>query len=255
MSAVTFSLRGSIAVLTLENASKLNALTSAMLEHIMTHCDALERDSKVRAVVLTGAGEKAFCCGADIAEWGPMSPAEFARDWVRSGHRIFDRLARLDKPVIGALNGHAFGGGLELAACCDIRVMTPRATLALPEAKIGIVPGWSGTQRLARLIPEPVLKEMAVFGRRLSAERALAIGFAAELAEDALVTSIAIAEELKTVSPRANGLAKAMIHAAVGEDRAAGVEALASAAAAASYDRSEGVEAFLNKRAAEFTGL
>ena len=115
---------------------------------------------------------------------GPMAPFDFARHWVREGHRIFDRLARLGKPTIAALNGHAFGGGLELAAACDIRVIAPRATLALPEAGVGIVPGWSGTQRVARLLPEPVVKEMALFGRRIAAERAVALGFAAEVAED-----------------------------------------------------------------------
>ena len=135
-------------------------------------------------VIVTGDGEKAFCTGADITAWGPMAPFDFARHWVREGHRIFDRLARLGKPTIAALNGHAFGGGLELAAACDIRVMTPKATLALPEAGVGIVPGWSGTQRVARLLPEPVVKEMALFGRRISAERALALGFVAEVAED-----------------------------------------------------------------------
>jgi enoyl-CoA hydratase/carnithine racemase len=100
---------------------------------------------------------------------------------VRDGHRVFDRLARLGKPTVAALSGHAFGGGLELAAACDVRVMAPRATLALPEAGVGIVPGWSGTQRLLRLLPEPVVKEMALFGRRIGAERALALGFAAEV--------------------------------------------------------------------------
>ena len=138
----------------------------------------------MRVVIVTGTGEKAFCTGADIAAWGPMAPFDFARHWVREGHRIFDRLARLGKPTIAALNGHTFGGGLELAAACDIRVIAPRATLALPEAGVGIVPGWSGTQRVARLLPEPVVKEMALFGRRISAERAVALGFAAEVAED-----------------------------------------------------------------------
>ena len=149
------------------------------------HCAALERTPEVRVVIVTGTGEKAFCTGADITAWGPMEPFDFARHWVREGQRIFDRLARLGKPTIAALNGHAFGGGLELAAACDIRVMAPKAMLALPEAGVGIVPGWSGTQRVARLLPEPVVKEMALFGRRISAERALALGFVAEVADDA----------------------------------------------------------------------
>ncbi|WP_240705215.1 enoyl-CoA hydratase/isomerase family protein [Pacificoceanicola onchidii] len=251
---VTCTYSGNAAVLTLCNASKLNALTTAMLREIEEHLAEIEHNPDVRCVILTGEGPKAFCCGADIAEWGPLSPAEFARFWVRDGHRVFDRLARLSKPTIGALNGHAFGGGLELAAACDVRVITARATLALPEAKIGIVPGWSGTQRLARLLPEPVIKEMAVFGRRISAQRAFDLGFVAEVADDVLACAQEIAASLDQVSPFANEMAKAMIHGAVGEDRSAAIETLASAAAAASADRNEGVAAFLEKRPPSFTG-
>ena len=105
MSAVTLTYDGAIAVLRLENEAKLNALTTAMLGQIAAHCDAVETNPDIRALIVTGSGPKAFCCGADIAEWGPMTPAGFARDWVRMGHRVFDRLARLGKPVIGALNG------------------------------------------------------------------------------------------------------------------------------------------------------
>ncbi|MEM1236424.1 MAG: enoyl-CoA hydratase/isomerase family protein [Pseudomonadota bacterium] len=255
MSAISIRRQGPIAILEISNEGKLNALTTAMLRELEGHLTECDRDTEIRAVIVTGSGPKAFCCGADIAEWGGLEPADFARNWVRDGHRIFDRFARLSKPTIGALNGHAFGGGLELAACCDIRVMTPRATIALPEAKIGIVPGWSGSQRLLRLLPEPVVKEMALFGRRISAERALGFGFAAELSDDALGAALQIAGELETISPRANEITKAMIHGAAGEDRAAAIEALGSAAAGASADRKEGVDAFLAKRSPDFTGL
>ena len=254
MSEIIRSDEGEVAILRLANEAKLNALTTDMLRQVEDALSEIERTPSLRAVIITGVGPKAFCCGADISEWAPLSPAEFARHWVRDGHRVFDRLARLSKPTIGAINGHAFGGGLELAACCDIRVLAPRATLALPEAKVGIVPGWSGTQRMMRLLPEPVVKEMALFGRRISAERAHALGFAAEVAEDALAAARHIAAALGDVSLRANELAKAMIHGAAGEDRAAAIEMLGSAAAAASADRNEGVEAFLEKRSARFNG-
>jgi enoyl-CoA hydratase/carnithine racemase len=254
VSALHLSIEGAIAELRLDNEAKLNALTVPMLEALDAHCAALERNPEVRVVIVIGTGEKAFCTGADITAWGPMPPFDFARHWVREGHRIFDRLARLSKPTVAALNGHAFGGGLELAAACDIRVIAPKATLALPEAGVGIVPGWSGTQRLARLLPEPVVKEMALFGRRISAERAVALGFAAEIADDVRAAARALAEAAARLSPRAAEVAKYMIQAGAGEDRAALIEALGAGMIAATADRAEGVAAFADKRKPAFPG-
>lgn len=254
MSRLHLIIDGAIAELRLDNPAKLNALTLPMLDALDAYCGELERDASIRAVILTGEGDRAFCAGADINAWSELSPAEFARHWIRNGHRIFDRLARLSKPTVAAIGGHAFGGGLELAAACDIRVMTPNATLALPEAGVGIVPGWSGTQRLARLLPEPVLKELALFGRRLSAERALALGFSAQTAEDVGVAARDIAQAVLSNSPRATEIAKYMIHGAVGEDRAAVIEALAGGMIAASDDKAEGVLAFREKRQPNYSG-
>ena len=239
---------GTVAELRLENPARLNAFTPAMLEAMDGHLDTLDRDASLRAVIVTGSGDRAFCAGADINAWAELDPLDFARHWVRDGHRIFDRLARLSKPTIAVIHAPAFGGGLELAAACDIRVMAPGATLALPETGVGIVPGWSGTQRLARLLPEAVLKEMALFGRRLDAARAHALGFVAEVADDPRAAAMALAEGLGRTSPSATEAAKYMIHAAVGEDRAAMIEALASGMIAASPDKAEGVAAFRAKR-------
>lgn len=254
MSALHLIVDGQVAELRLDNPAKLNALTIPMLEALDAHCATLERDDAVRAVIVTAEGDRAFCTGADINAWSVLPPAEFARHWVRDGHRIFDRLARLSKPTVAALSGHAFGGGLELASACDIRVIAPAAMLALPETGVGIVPGWSGTQRLARLLPESVLKEMALFGRRISAERALALGYVAEIADDARAAARAIAENTLKASPRAAEVAKYMIHAAAGEDRAAMVDALGSGMIAASADKAEGVAAFRDKRRPDFPG-
>ncbi|MCP4318107.1 MAG: enoyl-CoA hydratase/isomerase family protein [Hyphomicrobiales bacterium] len=254
MSKLHLIAQGSIAELRIDNPAKLNALTMPMLEALETHCNALDRDASIRTVVVTAEGDRAFCAGADINAWSELPPADFARHWVRDGHRIFDCLARLSKPTVAAITGHAFGGGLELAAACDIRVMAPEATLALPEAGVGIIPGWSGTQRLARLLPEPVLKEMALFGRRLSADRALALGFVADVAEDAAAAASEFAKQILGTSPRATEVAKYMIHGAVGEDRGAMIEALGGGMIAASDDKAEGVAAFRAKRKPQFPG-
>jgi len=254
MSALHLELNGPVAQLRLDNPSKLNALTGSMLAALDAHCATLERDDDIRTVLVSGEGTRAFCAGADISEWAGLSPSQFARNWVREGHRIFDRLARLSKPTIAVLNGHAFGGGLELAIACDIRIMATDATLALPEAGVGIVPGWSGTQRLARLLPEPVLKEMALFGRRLSALRACALGLVAEVSDDPMAVASSIAKGVLEQSPRATEIAKYMIHAGVGEDRDAMIETLGSGMIGASDDKTEGVAAFKEKRKPKFTG-
>lgn len=254
MSALHLYQRGPVAELRLDNPARLNAFTVEMLNQLDRHCTLIDRNPDIRCVIVKAEGERAFCTGADINAWGDLSPAEFARHWVRDGHRVFDRLARLCKPTIAALSGHAFGGGLELAAACDIRVMAPKATLALPEAGVGIVPGWSGTQRLARLLPEAVLKEMALFGHRIPAERAFALGFVAEVCDDPRARAEAIAAAMPDQSPRAVEVTKAMIHAARGEDRAAMIETLGSGMIAASADRAEGVAAFRAKRKPAFPG-
>lgn len=253
MSAVHLIRRGNLAEIRLDNPRKMNAFSINMLHQLATHLEAVERDDS-RAVIVTAEGDRAFCTGADISAWGGLSPREFARFWVRNGHRIFDRLARLSKPTLAVLQGHCFGGGLEFAAACDIRVMAPKATIALPEASVGIVPGWGGTQRLARLIPEPMLKEMALFGTRISADRAYAAGFVAAVSEDPRAAADTLLERAVTLSPRAVDINKSMIHAAVGEDKGAMIEALGSAAIAATEDRAEGVGAFQDKRKPEFSG-
>ena len=248
MSAVHLTIEGEVAELKLDNPAKLNAFTTDMLAQLDGHLDALRSDQAIKAVILNAAGDRAFCVGADINAWADLPPRAFARNWVHDGHRIFDKLARLPQPTIAAIGGYAFGGGLELAAACDIRILGPKAQLALPEAGVGVVPGWSGTQRLLRCLPEAMVREMALFGQRISADRALQAGFAACVVKDLRIGARYYAEQATKQAPFATEMIKSMINAAVGEDRPAAVEALASAAVAASHDLAEGVQAFREKR-------
>jgi len=253
MSAVHLNINGPVAELILDNPGKLNALTLPMLEALETHCGQIENSDVVRVVLLQAEGDRAFCVGADINAWSNLSPFDFARHWVRNGHRIFDRLAQLAQPTIAVISGPAYGGGLELAATCDLRVMAPGATLALPETGIGIVPGWSGTQRLTRQLPTAVVKEMALMGKHLTAERAYEIGFVNALAEDPWAAAQAMAEEIAMKSSRANEVTKFMIQAALGEATDAVVEALGGGLIAGTDDKAEGVASFLEKRKPDFT--
>jgi enoyl-CoA hydratase/carnithine racemase len=137
-----------IARLELRRPEKLNALDAEMVDEIALRCREIER-SDARVVILSGEG-KAFCAGGDIAAWSGETPEAFGRHWVRDGHMAFDALARLSVPVIAVLDGHALGGGLELAACADLRIAEAQVKIGQPETGLGIIPGWSGTQRAVR---------------------------------------------------------------------------------------------------------
>ena len=245
-----------LAVVTLARPAKMNTLTSAMLAALASAAERLDADRSVRAVLLTGEGERAFCCGADIAEWSALSPAEFGANWIRSGHRVFDRWARLRPPVIAVLNGMALGGGLELAATADLRVAEAHASFGLPEARLGIIPGWSGTQRLVRRAGGQAVRRLVLLGDPVDAQTALRLGLV-----DAVCPSgggMAQAREwaagIAERAPLAVELSKQLVNAAEGEEREATIEALAGALAAGSADVAEGVAAFREKRKPVFDG-
>jgi enoyl-CoA hydratase len=205
-------------------------------------------------VVLTGAGEKSFCAGGDIAAWSALDAEDFAMHWVRHGHRAFDALARMRHPLIAAINGHCLGGGLELAITADIRIAEDHVKLGLPETGIGIIPGWSGTQRAVRRFGAQVVRRMALTGTSFDAHQALALGLVDTVVPKggSYIAALALAADIAKRSPSASRVTKVMINIAEGEERDAGVEALGGFLAAGSADLEKGLDAFRNKRKAEF---
>src|SRR5262250_1594291 len=166
--------RGRIAVITVNRPDKLNALNIATRNDILAAFDQLEKDSDVRVVVITGAGEKAFIAGADISEFAGMTAV--GQRAVMKGRRAFDAVEDFPKPVIAMINGFCLGGGCELAMACDIRVASTKAKLGQPEIKLGIIPGGGGTQRLTRLIGEGKAMELILTGDMISGEEAARLG-------------------------------------------------------------------------------
>jgi enoyl-CoA hydratase/carnithine racemase len=246
---------GPVATVTLARPEKLNALTAGMLAELEAIAAGLERRDDIRVVLLTGSGPKAFCAGADIADWGSYAPLDFGRHWVREGHRIFDRWARLRQPLVAVVNGIAFGGGLELAACADLRIAEAHARLGLPEARIGIIPGWSGTQRLVRRVGPSAVKRLAFTGEPVDAEEALHLGLVDYVRPtgEGMAFARTLAASIAERAPIAVQTAKQLVNAAEGEETAAAFEAIAGALAASTDDAAEGVAAFRDKRAATFT--
>jgi enoyl-CoA hydratase/carnithine racemase len=251
---VNLVVEDTVAIITLDRPAKLNALSAAMLASLEETADTVDRDPRVRVAIITGAGPRAFCAGADIEAWSALSPLDMWRRWVRDGHRIFDRLARLRQPLIAAINGHALGGGLEIAAAADLRIAEAHAKFGLPEVSIGIVPGWSGTQRLVRRAGAQAVRRLALTGDLITAEAARAIGLADETVPTgaALARAREIARSIASRAPAAVQIAKTLINAAEGEETAAGIEGIAGALAAYTDDAKEGVAGFREKRPPRF---
>jgi enoyl-CoA hydratase len=247
-SFVQFTMDGQIATIVLNRPEKLNALNYEMLSGLETAARAIEQDSSVLVVILSGAGEKAFCAGADIKAWSALRPIQMWSDWVRQGHRVFDQLARLRQPLICLLNGIAFGGGLELALTADFRLASAHAQLAFPEVTIGTVPGWGGTRRLPALIGPARAKEMIFTGKRIDAETALAWGLVNEVvpARDLTNRGRELADSIAKNAGVAVQLAKQVIDANDAGTVAA-FESLAGALAATTEEGQQGVAKFLKK--------
>lgn len=252
---VKLSVEDAIATITLERVAKANALNLAMLKGLEQRLEEAESIRELRVLLITGTG-KAFCAGGDIKSWSAMKPEAFVYDWVKVGNRVLDRLARLNMPTIAVLNGHALGGGFELAAACDLRIAEEPISIGLPETSIGVVPGWSGTQRTVRKFGGAIVRRMALGGDVLGSGEALRLGLVDRVVPEGtgLKAAKAWAISISARSPQATRIAKLMISAAEGEDPAGSVDALASGFVAAREDLAEGISAYLAKRPADFPG-
>ena len=253
--SVDVGLDAGVAVVTIDREDALNALDVPTLTALRDRLRDLARDAGVRAVVLTGAGEKAFVAGADIKYMSGLGPAE-AKGWGALGHEAALLLETMPRPTIAAINGFALGGGCELALACDIRYASSRAKLGQPEINLGIVPGWGGTQRLARVCGIGVAKELIFTGRTVDAEEALRIGLVNAIADPVLERALETARELAAKSTLALSLAKRLCNLTLGVDHAGSldVEADEFGALFASEDAREGLTAFVEKRPPTFSG-
>jgi enoyl-CoA hydratase/carnithine racemase len=246
---------GPIASITLDRPEKLNAVTPEMLEALEAMLASIEADDAIRVVVLTGAGDRAFCAGADINAWASLAPIDMWRRWVRSGHRVMDRLAGLRQPTIAALNGIAYGGGLELALACDLRIAADTAKVAAPEVGIGTIPGWGMTTRLAVVAGPARAKQMILSGEPVEAARAEAWGVLSEVvpAADLQGAVRRTAERIAAQAPVAVQVAKQLIDGL--QPRVpASLESLGSGLTAFTDDAHEGLASFRERRSAQFGG-
>jgi enoyl-CoA hydratase len=250
---VELTRRDEFAVLTLNRPEKLNALSFAILREIGEAFDEVA-GWPVRALLITGAGAKAFCAGADIEELRNRSLMDQKRG-AEFGQAVFGKLDRFPVASVALINGYAFGGGLELAMACTFRLAAPGAKLGLPEIKLGLIPGYGGTQRLPRLVGEARALELVMTGRTVAASEAAAIGLVNRIVEgDIVEAGVAFAREFAGYGLPALGLARSAVSRALDQPLHEGLETEAdlSTLAYRTADAEEGMTAFLEKRIARF---
>jgi enoyl-CoA hydratase len=253
--AVDVATSNGVAEVTMNRPEALNAFNSRQLDLLAEALHAISRDRTVRAVIVTGAGDKAFAAGADIKEMAELTPPQ-GLAFSRKGQAVASAIERLPQPVIAAVNGYAFGGGCELAIACDIRLASETARFAQPEVGLGIPPGWGGSQRLPRLIGPGFAAEMIFTGRHVLAGEALRIGLvnAVHPPDQLMPAARALAAATAANSPAAVRAAKRLIGLAYAGYPGAGLaaEAASFGAAFGMPDRAEGMTAFVAKRPAQF---
>jgi enoyl-CoA hydratase len=248
---------GAIAVVTVNRPKVLNALNGQTVEELRRAMAQLEQDAAIRAIVLTGAGEKSFVAGADINELAVLTPAQ-GKEHARQGQRVFDAIEQLAKPVIAAINGFALGGGCELAMACTMRIAADTARLGQPEINLGIIPGYAGSQRLPRLVGKGIALEMLLTGEMITAQRAYEIGLvnrvvpAADLGTEARKLAAALAAKAPLA---ARYIIESVNHGfEMSQADAQFLEASLFGLVASTEDMKEGTRAFLDKRTADWKG-
>jgi len=254
MADVELSVEAGIATVLLNRPDAMNALSSKVLDQLDAAVTRLEREPEIRAALITGAG-RAFIAGADIEEIARLNP-ETGLAFARQGQGIFARIEQLEKPVVAAVNGFALGGGCELAMACHMRIASKKAKFGQPEVKLGILPGFGGTQRLPRLVGRGIASQLLLTGAIIPAEEALRIGLVNEVVEpDALLDRArALLEEILANGPRALGACLAAVREGLETTQSAGVEVEAKlfSAACGTNEMREGTQAFLEKRPPKF---
>ncbi len=254
---ILISEKGNIAFVTVNRPSKLNALNRETIQELHKAFKKLEKNPEVKAIILTGSGEKAFVAGADIAEFSNFSEKEGGKLAKKGQKLLFDFVENLSTPVIAAVNGFALGGGLELAMACHFRVASNNAKMGLPEVSLGVIPGYGGTQRLPQLIGKGRAMELIMTAGMIDAEKALSFGLVNHLVtqEELLPYCEKIAEKIANNSSVAIGHAIKAINAGFRNDSngyASEIEAFGTCFGTADFK--EGTAAFLEKRKAEFPG-
>ncbi len=246
-----------IAVVTINRPDKLNALNAQAKRELGELFGALRADPEVDVVILTGAGEKAFVAGTDIAELTALNP-HTGREFAEGGQAVFDKIQHLGKPVIAAVNGYALGGGCEIALACHIRIASENAKFGQPEVNLGIIPGYGGTQRLARLVGAGKAMEMILTGAQVAAQEAHRIGLVNAVVPQAelLNAARAMATAILTKGQLAIRMAIKAINATLEAPLSDGlkIEAGLFGECCGTADFKEGTTAFLQKRPAQFTG-
>lgn len=247
---------GAVAVVTVARPKALNAINRAVLDGLEEVFTALASDDEVRAVVVTGAGEKAFVAGADIAAMKDLAPVDAER-FAGHGQAVLDRIAKLPAPVVAAVNGFALGGGCELAMACDVILASSSARFGQPEVKLGVIPGFGGTQRLVRRVGMSNALDLCLSGRIIKADEAQRMGLVSQVVEgDVRVAALEMAQEMSQLGPVALRLCKRAIHEAADGSLEAGqaAERTLFGLCFATDDQAEGMAAFLEKRKAAFRG-